>query len=143
MLGEKAGTFHLKETTKPIDSGKYGLPAMETHNVGGGTLIGHEMQGMATFTADMRPDGSWKGQCPAGVVMCPEGVATFSANGVGNMTETGGVMFHGGCSFETTSEALSELNGKYYVFTYESDPEGNAEWNLYPCVQLSGYRFLG
>ena len=103
MLGEKAGTFQLKETTKPIDSGKYGLPAMETHNVGGGTLIGHEMQGMATFTADMRPDGSWKGQCPAGVVMCPEGVATFSANGVGNMTETGGVMFHGGCSFETTT----------------------------------------
>jgi hypothetical protein len=134
MLGEKAGTFQLKETTKPIDSGKYGLPAMETHNVGGGNLIGHEMQGMATFTADMRPDGSWKGQCPAGVVMCPEGVATFSANGVGNMTEAGGVMFHGGCSFETTSEALSELNGKYYVFTYESDPEGNAEWNLYPCV---------
>ena len=134
MLGEKAGTFHLKETTKPIDSGKYGLPAMETHNVGGGTLIGHQMQSMATFTADMRPDGSWKGQCPAGVVMCPEGVATFSANGVGNMTETGGVMFHGGCSFETTSEALSGLNGKYYVFTYESDPDGNSEWNLYPCV---------
>ena len=134
MLGERAGSFHLKETTKPIDSGKYGLPAMETHNVGGGNLIGHEMQSMATFTADMRPDGSWKGQCPAGVVMCQEGVATFSANGVGNMTETGGVMFHGGCSFETTSEALSGLNGKYYVFTYESDPEGNAEWNLYPCV---------
>ena len=134
MLGEKAGTFHFKETTKPIDSGKYGLPAMETHNVGGGNLIGHQMQGMSTFTADMRPDGSWKGQCTAGVVMCPEGVATFSANGVGNMTETGGVMFHGGCSFETTSEALSELNGKYYAFTYESDPEGNAEWNLYPFV---------
>lgn len=134
MLGEKAGTFHLKETSKPIESGKYGLPAMETHNVGMGTLIGHQVQGMATFTADMRPDGSWKGQCPAGVVMCPEGVATFSANGIGNMTENGGVMFHGGCSFETTSEALSELNGKYYVFTYASDPEGNAEWNLYPMV---------
>ena len=50
------------------------------------------------------------------------------------MTETGGVMFHGGASFETTSEALSELNGKYYMFSYESDPEGDAEWNLYPCV---------
>jgi hypothetical protein len=29
MLGEKAGTLTLKETTKPIDSGKYGLPAFE------------------------------------------------------------------------------------------------------------------
>ena len=34
MLGEKAGTLTLKETTKPIDSGKYGLPAFETHNIG-------------------------------------------------------------------------------------------------------------
>jgi len=134
MLGEKAGTLTLKETTKPIDSGKYGLPAMETHNVGSGTLLGHEVQGMATFTAEMRPDGSWKGHCPAGVIMCAGGVATFTCMGVGNMTETGGVMFHGGASFETTSEALSELNGKYYMFSYESDPEGNAEWNLYPCV---------
>ena len=42
--------------------------------------------------------------------MWPEGVATFSANDVGNMTETGGLRFHGGCSFETITEALSELN---------------------------------
>ena len=49
------------------------------------------------------------------------------------MTAEGGVTFKGGASFETTSEALSELNGKFYMFTYDSDPEGNAEWNLYPC----------
>ena len=36
MLGDKAGSMTLQETSKPIDSGKYGLPAMETHNVGGG-----------------------------------------------------------------------------------------------------------
>ena len=89
---------------------------------------------MATFTTDMRPDGYWKGQCPAGVVVCTEGAATFSANGIGNTTETGGVMFHGGYSFETTSAARSELNGKYYVCTYEPDPEGNAGWNMYHCV---------
>ena len=95
MLGEKAGSMTLKETSKPIESGKYGLPAMETHNVGGGTLIGHDVQARATFTAEMRPDGSWLGECPAGVVMCPEGVATFRCNGVGNMTEAGGVSFRG------------------------------------------------
>jgi hypothetical protein len=42
------------------------------------------------------------------------------------MTEAGGVSFKGGASFETTSEALSKLDGKYYMFTYESDTEGNA-----------------
>ena len=65
--------------------------------------------------------------------MCADGVATFTCDGVGIMTESGGVMFYGGASFETTSAALSELNCKYYMFSYESDPEGNAEWNLYPC----------
>ena len=54
MLGEKAGTIILKETTKPIESGKYGLPAMETHNAGSGTLVGHEVQAMATFTAELK-----------------------------------------------------------------------------------------
>ena len=58
MLGEKAGSIALKETTKPINSGKYGLPAMETHNVGSGELLGHDVMARATFTAEMRPDGS-------------------------------------------------------------------------------------
>jgi len=134
MLGEKAGSMTLKETSKPIDSGKYGLPAMETHNVGGGKLLGYDVMSQATFTAEMRPDGSWIGECPnSGIIFCSEGVATYKCNGVGNMKEDGGVAFRGGASFETTSEALSELNGKYYMFTYDSDAEGNAEWNLYPC----------
>ena len=51
------------------------------------------------------------------------------------MTESGGVAFKGGASFETTATALSELNGKFYMFTYDSDSEGNAEWILYPCIQ--------
>jgi len=107
---------------------------METHNVGGGKLLGHDVQTRATFTAHMKPDGSWLGHAHAGVIFCAEGVATYKCDGVGNMTEAGGVSFRGGAIFETTSEALSELNGKYYMFTYESDAEGKAEWNLYPCL---------
>jgi len=134
MIGDKAGSMTLKETNKAEDSGKYGMPAMETSAVGGGKLLGHDVMVQSTFTAEMRPDGSWLGECPnAGTIFCAEGVATFRANGVGNMTEAGGVAFRGGASFETTSEALAELNGKFYMFTYDSDPEGNAEWNLYPC----------
>jgi hypothetical protein len=133
MLGNKAGSMTFKETTKPFASGQYGMPAMETSIVGGGKLLGHDVMAQATFTAAMRPDGSWLGDCPAGVIFCVKGVATYICSGVGNMTADGGVAFRGGASFETNSEALSELNGKYYMFTYDSDAEGNAEWNLYPC----------
>jgi len=133
MLGNKAGSMTLQETSKPIESGQYGLPAMETNTVGGGKLLGHDVQTQASFTAHMKPDGSWLGHAHAGVIFCAEGVATYKCDGVGNMKEAGGVSFRGGAIFETTSEALSELNGKYYMFTYESDAEGKAEWNLYPC----------
>ena len=134
MLGNKVGSMTVQETSKPIDSGKYGLPAMETHNVGGGQLLGHDVETRASFTAYMRPDGSWTGHCHAGVVMCAEGIATFKCDGVGNNTETGGVSFRGGAIFETSADALSELNGKYYMFTYDADAEGKAVWELYPCI---------
>ena len=82
----------------------------------------------------MKPDGSWLGHARAGVIFCAKRVATYKCDGVGNMMEAGGVSFRDGARFETTSEALSELNGKYYIFTYESDAEGKAKWNLYPCL---------
>ena len=65
--------------------------------------------------------------------MSADSVATYKCNGFRNITEAGGVSFRGGTIFETTSEALSELNGKYYMFTYEADAEGKAVWELYPC----------
>ena len=133
MLGEKAGSMTFQETSKPMDSGRYGLPAMDVHTVGSGKLLGHDVQSQASFTAHMRPDGAWTGHCYAGVIMCAEGVATFKCDAVGNMTESGGASFRGGAIFETTSDALSELNGKYYMFTYEADADGKALWELYPC----------
>jgi hypothetical protein len=135
MLGKNTGSMTFKETNNPIDSGKFGLPAMETSISGGGKLLGHDVMAQATFTAEMQPDGSWLGECPnTGVIFCSEGVAKYRCNGIGNMKADGGAEFRGGASFETTSEGLSELNGKYFMFTYDSDAEGNAEWNLYPCL---------
>lgn len=39
MLGDKAGSMMFIETSEPIDSGKYGLPAMDTHTVGSEKII--------------------------------------------------------------------------------------------------------
>ena len=43
MLGDKAGSMMFIETSKPIDSGKYVLPAMDTHTVGSGKLLGDDV----------------------------------------------------------------------------------------------------
>ena len=68
----------------------------------------------------MRPDGSWVGHAYAGVVMCAEGVATYKCDGVGNMTEAGGVSFRGGTIFETQkipqiAYFLINPNKKFFV----------------------------
>jgi len=134
MLGEKIGTMKFTSENAAIESGSYGMPAMETKASGSGMLAGCEVMAQSTFTAEMRPDGSWLGECPnSGIIMCPEGVATFRANGLGNFTEDGGVKFRGSCMFETTSEALASLNGKAHMFTWDVDSEGNATWEVYPC----------
>ena len=89
MLGDKAGSMTLQETSKPIDSGQYGLPAMETNTVGGGKLLGHDVQTQASFTAHMKPDGSWLGHAHAGVIFCAEGIATYKCDGVGGDDRSG------------------------------------------------------
>ena len=43
MIGDKAGSMTFQETSKPIDSGKYGLPAMDTHTVGSRKLLGYDV----------------------------------------------------------------------------------------------------
>ena len=71
MLGKNTGSMAFKETNNPIDSGKFGLPAMETSISGGGKLLGHDVMAQATFTAEMQPDGSWLVECPnTGVIFC-------------------------------------------------------------------------
>ena len=72
MIGDKAGSMTFQETSKPIDSSKYGLPAMDTHTVDSGKLLGYDVQSRAAFTAHMRPDGSWVGHAYDGVVICAE-----------------------------------------------------------------------
>ena len=51
---------------------------------------------MATYSAEMREDGTLYGECPnAGLVIAADGVATFTTTGIGAFTEDGGATFKG------------------------------------------------
>jgi len=109
-----------------------GMPTAETMANVAGTLAGAEVQGMATYQATMRADGSWQGECPnSGIVMAADGVATFRATGVGSPTEDGGFVFKGAVYFETAAPSLSSLNGVAVVYDWTVDAEGNATWELF------------
>ena len=47
MLGDKIGSITFQETNKPMDSGKYGLPAMDITADGKGTMLGHDASAMS------------------------------------------------------------------------------------------------
>ena len=131
MLGEKLGSMQLTTSNKVLPSID-GLPSFETTTMGAGTLVGAEVQGMATYTSDMRSDGTLYGECPnSGVVMAQDGVATFTATGIGRFTDDGGSSFKGMVYFQTSAPSLSSLNGMAVVYDWLVDAEGNASWDMW------------
>ncbi len=58
MLGDKAESMIFQNTSKPIDSGKYRLPAIDIHIGGNGKLFGLDVKSRAAFNSNMRPDAS-------------------------------------------------------------------------------------
>ena len=87
---------------------------------------------MATYWAEMRPDGTLYGECPnQGVIMAQDGAATFRASGVGASTADGGSKFRGAVYFEASAPSLSRLNGIAVVHKWDVDAAGNATWELW------------
>ena len=131
MLGEHVGSMAgaSQMTALPAVNG---MPAAETTATTAGTLAGVEVQSMATYQATMRADGSWQGECPnSGIVMAADGVATFSATGVGSPTEDGGFAFKGVVYFNASAPSLSSLNGVAVVYDWTVAADGQATWELW------------
>tara|TARA_B100001123_G_scaffold430295_1_gene549994 strand:- start:5925 stop:6326 length:402 start_codon:yes stop_codon:yes gene_type:complete len=130
MLGEKIGEIQCSTTNKalPTDGA---MPIFETSAQGGGTLGGVQVQSLATYSSQMREDGTLYGECPAGVVMTADGVATFKATGIGRFTADGGATFRGAVYFQATAPSLASLNGICAVYDWEVDAEGTATWTLW------------
>ena len=131
MLGEQIGSLTATTTNKPL-SADGALPKFETTAPGSGTLAGAEVQSMATYSAEMRADGTLYGECPnQGVVMAQDGVATFRATGCGSFTADGGAIFRGAVYFQAAAPSLSSLNGTCGMYEWDVDAEGNATWNIW------------
>ena len=131
MLGKKVAEMTAVTANKMLPSNN-GQPRFETSCEGTGTMLGVEEQFMATYWAQINPDGSVYGECPdSGVVLTAEGPVTFRANGAGAFTEDGGAKFRGSAFFTTAVPSLAELNGMCLVHEWDVDGDGNATWQLW------------
>ena len=133
MASEKLGSIKAVATTKALPANG-AFPRFEvTVPSGSGTLAGADIfQMIATYSAEMREDGTLLGDCPnSGLLIAADGVATFSATGIGTFTEDGGATFKGMAYFQTLAPSLASLNGAAVVFNWDVDAEGNAAWELW------------
>ena len=133
MGSEKLGSIKAVATTKTLPANG-ALPRFEvTVPSGSGTLAGADIfQMIATYSAEMREDGTLLGDCPnSGLLIAADGVATFSATGIGTFTEDGGATFKGMAYFQTLAPSLASLNGAAVVYNWDVDAEGNAAWELW------------
>ena len=131
MIGEKIGMINADTATKTLPAVN-GVPVLETSTQGSGTLYGIDVQSMATYQAMLNKDGSWQGECPnQGVIMAADGVATFSATGVGHMTDNGGNKFRGAVYFHTEALSLAKLNGTCFIYEWDVGADGQAVWNIW------------
>jgi len=134
MLGKKIGSSTATCVNKALPSNGGGMPRMETSASGEGTFVGVGVQVFATYHAEMRPDGTFYGECPnAGIVMASDGVATFRASGIGKPTEAGGFSFRGAVYFEASAPSLAALNGVACMYQWDVDASGNATWEIWEC----------
>ncbi len=132
MPVEKIGSIKAVTTVKVLPANGTNPRFEVSAPSGSGTLAGADVQSMATYSAELREDGTIYGECPnSGVVMASDGVATFRASGIGAFTEDGGTSFKGIVYFQTSAPSLSSLNGAAVVYNWDVDAEGNATWELW------------
>jgi hypothetical protein len=125
MLGEKIGEETGKITGTRVLPSEGGAPKMESSFRATGKLLGIEATDTGTYWAVMRPDGSLYGD-GQGVVMARDGgVATWTGQGVGRLTASGGVSWRGAVYYQSASGSLARLNSLVAVFEFESDAEQN------------------
>ena len=130
---EKIGSIKAVATARALTANGTNPVFEVTATTGQGTLVGAQIvQMMATYEAEMGPDGILLGECPnSGIVIAADGVATFRATGTGSFTEDGGASFKGVVYFETTAPSLASLSGAAVVYNWDVDGEGNATWEMW------------
>src|SRR5947208_3319423 len=110
MLGEMLGEETGKITGTRVLPAEGGAPKLESSFQATGALLGVAETNTGTYSALMRPDGTLYGD-GQGVVMARDGgMATWTGQGFGRFTASGGVSWRGTVYYQSASGSLARLN---------------------------------
>lgn len=130
MLGEQIGEESGKVTSRRVLSIE-GAPKVEVSFQNTGKLLGVATRGTVTYWAGVRPDGSLYGEAQGVIVGAGGERATFKAQGVGKLADSGAVSYRGAQYFYSDTPNFKRLNSTAVVFEYEADADGNTKSKLW------------
>ncbi|WP_371497121.1 hypothetical protein OG871_14160 [Kitasatospora sp. NBC_00374] len=132
MLGDQLGSEEGRTTVRRVVAGDHGLsPTVETSFEADGQLLGVPVHDIGSYSGRMRADGTLAG-IGQGVLMSPGGAhATWSGQGVGQFTESGGTSWRGSLVYESASPEFAALKGVAGLFEWEVEADGSAHGKLW------------
>jgi hypothetical protein len=129
MLGEMIGESRGKRTGRRVlSTNPFKVEvSLETS----GTVLGVEVNEIATYWSEGRADGSLYGE-GQGVVITKDGdTATWKGQGVGKIVSGGAVSYRGAVYYSTASPKLARLNTVAAVFEFDADANGSTHSKLW------------
>jgi hypothetical protein len=127
MLGKKIGDFQGRVTSRKVLPSDGGAARVETTAEFEGPILGVAATNIVTYWARMRPDGTLFGE-GHGVSMSAQGdMSSWNGQGMGRITEAGGISFRGAVYYQSATGKWAQLNGTAAVYEWNVDGEGNAK----------------
>jgi hypothetical protein len=125
MLGEMIGEGTGKVTGNRVLPSEGGAPKIEFSLQGTESLYGVEATDIGTYSVVMRPDGTVFGGGQSMFMARDGGVATWTGQGIGRFTASGGVSYRGAGYVLSASGSLARLNSTVLVYEFETDADQN------------------
>ena len=123
MLGEQIGETRGKRLVRRVLSSD--PLRIEVTFEDSGKIVGIDINGFGTYSAQARPDGTIYGEGDAAYVTKDGEAVTCKGSGLGRLKEGGAVSYRGILYWRTTSQKLARLNTTATVFEYEVDAKGD------------------
>jgi hypothetical protein len=129
MLGEQIGETKGKRIVRRVLSSD--PLRVEVTFEDSGQMLGIDVNGFGTYTAQVRADGTIYGEGEGAYMTRDSEALAWKGSGLGRFKEGGAVSYRGTVYYRTASQKLARLNTVAGVFEYEADANGDTHLKVW------------
>jgi hypothetical protein len=129
MLGEQIGEATGRRIVRRVLSSD--PMRLEVTFEDSGKMLGVDIMGFGTYSAEVRADGTVYGEGEGGMITTEGEMVSWKGSGLGLLQAGGAVSYRGILYFRTASAKLAQLNRAPGVFEYESAADGTTSTKIW------------